>query len=71
MTFKEAEAKLLSVRWKTKTCGQGAACWCRMIAPTPPIIYGATKEELLVVHAAVLTKKLAKHIVDLHNANLK
>lgn len=66
---KEAEKKLLSTKWKTTTCSQGASCWCRMIIPVKKIEY-SEGEDMIVANSGDISKTVAQYIVKLHNEKL-
>lgn len=73
MTYEEAQAHSLTVRWKLETCGQGDACWCRILTPEEPILYddghGGT-DELYIAASGCVPTIYAEHIVKLHNDSL-
>lgn len=69
MNYKEATAYALTVRWKTEVCNQGKTCWCRIVTPVKKI-YCDDGNEVIICHAASLSKKHAEHIVKLHNQSL-
>jgi len=72
MTYEEAEAKALSVKWKIGTCGEGEKCWCRTIVPVEPILYSEyqmidTESEYMIVGSGEIHKEVAERIVEDHN----
>ncbi len=72
MTHEEAYDLVLKVKWKTEPCIQsGEQCWCRLIVPEVPIKYDKDEiEEVYIVGSGAMHKKLAEHIVELHNKSL-
>lgn len=71
MKHKDAENLLYKTKWKTKTCQQGKACWCRMIIPVKEILYdGGGSEGLYIAGSGELNKRAAEYIVKLHNKNI-
>lgn len=71
MTHEEAYQKALNVRWKVTTCDSGEECWCRLIVPEEPILYGDNNvEEVTIVSYASLNKICAEQIVSEHNNSL-
>ncbi|MFA6355301.1 MAG: hypothetical protein WCW65_02660 [Candidatus Paceibacterota bacterium] len=78
MTYKQAEKLAYKSRWKIKVCGSGNECWCRGIYPEKEILFkqknleGEMVEELYFVEGvANMSKKLAIHVVKLHNNSLR
>lgn len=69
MTYQEAIAKSLTVRWKLGTCEQGEKCWCRSVRCETPIMFD--EEELWVVAVGRINKETAEHIVMLHNREIE
>jgi hypothetical protein len=74
MTYEEAEAKALSVKWKIDVCFEGEKCWCRIIKPVETIMstnsgYDGSdyEEEYWIVRPGELNKKTAERIVSDHN----
>ena len=72
--IKEYE-ELNTVRWKTEPCNQ-KTCWCAIIT-TEDVIYwhpdvnsNFEDDEVYIAHAGSIPKKIAEHIVDLHNKSL-
>lgn len=70
LSYQEAQALSLTVKWKTTTCSQGEECWCRTIEPTEKII-DKDGEEIYIVGSGSIDTLYAKHIVGLHNNSLK
>lgn len=70
MTYKEAQEKALSVRWKTSICFSGEECWCKVIEPEEPI-KDNHGEDIYIVPSGSISKEYAEHIVKLHNNSLK
>jgi hypothetical protein len=71
MTHEEAYNKALKVKWKVEPCFSGEDCWCRMIVPSEPINYNPDNvEEVYIVSSAAINKKMAEHIVNLHNQSI-
>jgi hypothetical protein len=71
MTYKEAEDILYKTKWKTKTCSQGAKCWCRMIVPVKKILHDGTYSEgIYIAGSGELTKRAAEYFVKLHNKEI-
>lgn len=68
MTHEEAYNKVLKVKWKVEPCFSGEDCWRRIIVPDEPIKYGSDNvEEVYIVNSASINKKMAEHIVHIHN----
>jgi hypothetical protein len=68
MTHEEAYNKALKVKWKVAPCFSGEECWCRLIVPDEPINYDPNNiEEVCIVSSAAINKKMAEHIVKIHN----
>ena len=71
MTHEEAYNKATKVKWKVEPCFSGEDCWCRMIMPSEPINYGPNNvEEVCIVNSASINKKMAEHIVNIHNQSI-
>ena len=70
MTYQEAIAKSLTVRWKLDTCEQGDKCWCRSIRCETPIMFDEG-EEYWVVVVGRINRETAEHIVMLHNKEIE
>jgi len=70
MTYEEAQQKALTVEWITSICNQGESCWCRVIEPKEPIIWGQNNEEYYIVSSGSIPQLEAEHLVELHNKNL-
>jgi hypothetical protein len=69
MTYKQSRIEMMNVKWKTKKCGSNDGnCWCLTIVPAKKMI--CDDGEVYVVPSGSIDKKLAKHIVKLHNENL-
>ena len=69
LTYAEAKALSLTVKWKIGTCTQGEQCWCRTIEPTEKIT-DQNDEEIYIVGSGCMTTDCAEHIVALHNKSL-
>ena len=68
MTHEEAYDKATKVKWKVEPCFSGEECWCRLIVPDEIINYGPDNvEEVYIVGSASINKKMAEHIVNIHN----
>lgn len=67
MTFKQAIAKSLTVRWKVSFCPQGEKCWCRVIEPEEQII-DDDGEQIHIAPSGSIAKDHAEHIVRVHNS---
>jgi hypothetical protein len=68
MTYEEAYDKVTKVKWKVESCFSGEDCWCRLIVPDETINYGPDNvEEVYIVSSASINKKMAEHIVNIHN----
>jgi len=68
ITYEEAYNKAIKVKWKVEPCFSGEDCWCRIIVPDEPIKYGPNDvEEVQIVSSASINKKMAEHIVNIHN----
>jgi len=70
MTYEEAQQKALTVEWVASTCNQGESCWCRIIEPKIPIIYGRDNEEYYIAGSGSIPQFEAEHLVELHNKSL-
>lgn len=70
LTYKEAQEKSLTVRWKVSLCPQGEICWCRMIEPEEKI-FDSDGNQIFVVGSGEMSKIYAEYLVDLHNNRLK
>ena len=70
LTYKEAQEKSLTVRWKVSFCPQGENCWCRIIEPEEKIS-DSDDNEIYIVGSGEMSRIYAEYLVDLHNKNLK
>jgi len=70
MTYYEAIKYANTVKWKVITCSAGKDCWCRMIVPKDKL-FDDNNNEIYIVNSGFMCKEHAKHIVKLHNKNLK
>lgn len=74
-TYEEAMELCLTVPWKITKCNQGESCWCRMIEPVEEIKYMSAisedTETIYIARSGSLEKKIAEHMVKLHNDSLK
>lgn len=70
LTYKQAQQKALKEEWVATPCPQGEECWCRIIEPEKPILYGDNDEEYYIVGSASIPKEEAEYIVKLHNQQL-
>ena len=61
---------LMNKKWKTTTCIVGAKCWCRLIVTTD-YTKKLDQESECVIGDGAVSKKLAQHIVRLHNADME
>lgn len=68
MTQAKAIQESLKVEWKVSLCSSGESCWCRIIEPVEPIIYGDNGDSMYIVGDAAVTKEQAEHIVRLQNS---
>lgn len=67
MTYNEALAKSLTVKWKTIPCSSsGEECWCRIILPIDEI-KDDQENEIYIVGSGSINKEYAEHIVKIHN----
>jgi len=57
-------------KWKTVTCFEGSTCWCRLIV-TEDYSKKTDRLEDCISTSGNLNKKVAKHVVELHNEWLK
>jgi len=65
-TLDEASELALQVKWKTSSCGNDT-CWCRIIEPDEPILYGENNEEFYIIGSGAVDKEFAEYFVFLHN----
>lgn len=64
--------------WKVLDCEKGPTCWCKRIVLIDPIKYNyinsdGNAEELFhrtIIDSAILDKKMAEYIVNLHNEKI-
>lgn len=71
MTHEEAYNRALEVKWKVEPCFSGEKCWCRIIVPNEPINYGPDNIEVVeIISSASINKKMAEHIVKIHNQHI-
>ena len=73
MTYQEARELLFKTKWKTTLCKTGEECWCRIIKPIEPILFGnsSNKEEMTICDAGSISKDFAEYFVELHNTRLR
>ncbi len=75
LTYKEAQEKALTVKWKYEPCFSGDQCWCRLVSPVDPIPYddgkGGTDDFDYIIGSGSVSKIFAEHIVELHNKSLE
>ena len=69
MTYQEAYDLALKSKWIATPCFVGESCWCNIITPETPIIFGLD-DELKIVPSGTISKQLAEHIVKVHNQSL-
>ena len=67
MTYEEAQKEAIKVEWVASPWWQGEDCWCRVIEPKNPIVYGEHNEEYYIVGSGSIPKAEAEYIVKLHN----
>ena len=70
MTYQEAYDLALKSKWIATPCFVGESCWCNIITPEIPIIFGVDNDEVQIVSSGAINKQLAEHIVKVHNQSL-
>ena len=72
-SYEQAVDEGYLVPWKTIDCVFGSKCWCKEIVLVDPIKYihiGQENEHKTIIDSAILDKKMAEYIVDLHNEKI-
>jgi hypothetical protein len=49
MTYQEAYDLALKSKWIATPCFVGESCWCNIITPETPIIFGLDDDELKII----------------------
>ena len=70
LSYLEAQELSMTVEWKTKFCGEGKICWCRIIEPKNEIV-DKDDNEIYIAGSGCVPTIYAEHIVKLHNESLK